>query len=56
MPFAGEFAVVLFPLPLLVLPLLLMVLVMLLLVIHDSFLGLKRGRENKRAILHSERL
>jgi hypothetical protein len=55
MPFTGEFAVVLFPLPLLVLPLLLVVFVMLLLVIHDSFLCLKPGRENNRAILHSER-
>jgi hypothetical protein len=37
MPFAGEFAVVLFPLPLLVLPLFLMVFVLLLLAIHDFF-------------------
>ena len=54
MPFTGEFAVVLFPLPLLVFPLLLMVFVMLLLVIHDSFLHFKLGRGNNRAILHSE--
>jgi hypothetical protein len=55
MPFTGKFADMLFPSSLLVFPLLHMVFVMLLVVIHDSFLGLKRGRGNNRAILHSER-
>jgi hypothetical protein len=55
MPFAGKFADMLFPPPLLAFPLLHMVFVMLLRVIHDSFLCLKIGRGNNRAMPHSER-